>query len=234
MAVEDIPKKYGGKLDFEFGKLPNLDPKIKQHLTIESTGDADTFFVASPVRWVNEEESGEDGEMTALSVGNLDGKQRKDRVAVLHSLATRVATHSSNFQSQRTETTTLPSRPAPLNGQPAQQSGAKSNGHVTPQGGAPLLSHNPPQSQPVSNGHLTPQSQTTSIPPTAAADPSKASLQDAPKPNRAPLEHPIANGSPPESKPQNISMPPLPTDMERTKTDFFTPPSDPLEAKQLQ
>ena len=228
MAVEDIPKKYGGTLDFEFGKLPNLDPKIKQHLTIESTGDAATFFVASPVRWVNEEESGEDGELTALSVGNLDGKQRKDRVAVLHALATRVATHSSNFQSQRTETTTLPSRPATSNNQPAQQNGSTSNGHVTSKGGAPL------QSQPVSNGHLTPQSQPTSIQPTAAADLSKASVQDAPKPHSAPLEHPIANGSPAESKPQNISMPPPPTDMERTKTDFFTPPSDPVEAKQLQ
>lgn len=201
---------------------------------MEQTRDAETLFVASPIRWVDEGESGEDGEMTALSVGTLDGKQRQERVAVLHSLATRVATHSSNFQSKRTETITLPSRPATSTSQSASQGGPVSNGHAAPQGGAAFVGQASPQGQPITNGHVTTQSQPTSIQSTPATDFSKASLHDQPIPTNGPLEQPLANGGPPESKPVNISLPPPPTDMERTKTDFFTPPSDPLEAKQLQ
>ena len=232
--IEDIPKRYGGNLDFDFGKLPNLDPKIRQHLSIESTENAETLFVASPIRWVNEDKSGLDGEMTALSVGTVDGKQRKERVAVLHSLATRVATHSSNFQSQRTEITTLPSRPATPNSQAAlqtSQSGSISNGHPAPPAATSFIGQLPPQSQPVSNGHATSQSH---IQPAPATNISAASLHDQPIPDSAPLRHPSTNGGPPESKPQNITMPPPPIDIERTKTDFFTPPSDPIEAKRLQ
>ena len=176
-------------------------------MSIESKGDAETFLVASPIRWVNE---GEDGEMTALSVGNLGGKQRKERVAVLHSLATRVATNSSNLQSQRTETTTIPIRSATSTSQAAAQG------------------------QPISNGTITPQSRPTSIQPAPATDLSKAPLHDQQTSSSGPLLQPLVNGGPPESKPQNVTMPPPPTDMERSKTDFFTPPSDPLEAKQLQ
>lgn len=222
IEIENIPKKYGGKLDFEYGKMPNLDPNIRQHLSIESTKDAETLFLASPIRWIDEGESGEDGEMTALSVGTLDGKQHKERVAVLHALATRVATHSSNFQSQRTETTTLPTRPATANSQSAQQGGAAFTGQA------------PSQNHIVPNGHVTPQSRPTSIQPAPATDLGTASLHDQPIPDSGPLQHPLTNGGPPERKPQNIDLPPPPTDIERTKTDFFTPPSDPSEIKQLR
>ena len=200
-------------------------------MSIESTGNAPTFLVASPIRWVNE---GEEGEMTALSVGVLDGKQRKERVAVLHAEATRVATQSTNFQSQRTETVALPIRPAASNSQPASLDGIVNNGHAAPQVGAAIVGQAPSQGQPVSNGHLTPQSQPTSIQPAPATELSKASPQDPLVPSSAPLQQPLANGGPPENKPQNLSMPAPPTDLERTKTDFFTPPSDPSEAKQLQ
>lgn len=232
--IEDIPKRYGGKLDFEFGKLPNLDPKIRQHLTIESTKDAETFFLASPIRWVDEAEGGEDGEMTALSVGALNGKQRKERVAVLHSLATRVATHSSNFQSQRTETTTLPSRPATSSSYTAPQSGPASDGVAAPQGSAAIPAQPPSQSHQVPNGHVLPSSQATSIQPAPAPSFSTASLHDQPVPSSGPPQHPLTNGGRFEGKPQITNMPPPPVDLERTKTDFFTPPSDPAEARQLQ
>ena len=231
VEIEDIPKKYGGKLDYEFGKLPNLDPKLKKHMSIESTGDAPTFLVSSPIRFVNE---GEDGDMTALSLGVLDGKQRKEKVAVLHTGATRVTTQPSNSQSQRIETATLPIRPAAVNSQPASLDGIVANGHAATQGGATSVSQAPSQGQPVSNGYVTSQSQPTSIQPAPATETSKVQVQDQPISSNAPLEQPVANGGPPESKPQNLSMPPPPTDMERTKTDFFTPPSDAAEAKQLQ
>lgn len=176
------------------------------------------MLLASPIRWIDAEEDGEDGELTALSVGTLNGKQRKERVAVLHALATRVATHSSNFQSQRTETTTLPSSAATSNSHLPPQRGPLSNGHGAPQAGAAFTNQAQSQNQPVSNGHATlPNSQPTSIQPAPATDLSTASLHDPPR----------------QSKPQIINMPPPPINMERTKTDFFTPPSDPSELKQL-
>ena len=199
-------------------------------MTIETTGDAPTFLVASPIRFVNE---GEDGDMTALSVGVLDGKQRKEKVAVLHAEATRVATQSGNFQSQRTETVTLPIRPAAADSQPASLDGIVANSHAETQGGAASVSQAPSQGQPIAN-HVTSQSQPTSIEPAPATETSKAQLPDQPISSSAPLEQAVANGGPTESKPQNLSIPPPPTDLERTKTDFFTPPSDAAEAKQLQ
>ena len=194
---------------------------MRQYMTIETTIDAQTLLVASPIRWIHAGDDGEDGEMTALSVGTLDGKQRKEPVAVLHGLATRVATHSSISQSQRTETTTLPSRPAASKGQIALQTDVP-NGHA------------PPPSDPVPNGHITPESRPTSMPPAPATDLGTASLRDQPMPGSGVLQQPLANGGPPESKPQTIDMPPPPSDLERQKTDFFTPPSDPAELKQIQ
>lgn len=170
--------------------------------------------------------------MTALSVGTLNGKQRKERVAVLHALATRVATHSSNFQSQRTETTTPSSRQDTSNGQLAPQNGSVS-GQAALQGGAAFVGQAPFQSNPTTNGHINPQSRPTNIQPAPAVDLSAASLHDQPMPRSGPLQHPLTNGGPSGSKPQNISMPPPPIDLERQKTDFFTPPSDPSDLKQL-
>ena len=201
MKVEDIPRKYGGELDFEYGKLPNLDPDIRKHMTIEPTGDAETFFIASPIRWVDAREGGKEGDMTALSVGNLNGKQRKEPVAVLH-LATDVGTQSKTFQSQRTETTTLPSRPATSNDQSVLQNEPIPNGHVAPQTGAAVVGQATAQSQPVSNDHLTPKSQLTS---------------EQLVPSNEPIQHPVANGGPAESKLQNLNMSPAPKDMEAMK-----------------
>lgn len=199
------------------------------------------MLLASPIRWIDAGESGEDGEITALSVGTSNGKQRKERVAVLHALATRVATHSSNFGSQRTETTTLASRPATSNGSqptPQTQSGTLSNGYATPQSSTASATHAPSQKHPISNGPATPpKSRPTSIQPAPATDLSTASpLHNQPVSSSGPLQHPLANGNPePQSKPQIIDMPPPPlmTEMERTKTDFFTPASDASELKQL-
>ena len=218
--------------------MPNLDPKIRKHITMETTGDAETFFVISPIRWTSTSGSEEDGDMTALSVGTLNGKPRKERIAVLHGVATRVATRSSNLQSQMTETTSLLGGPATSDSQLAAQGDPVSNGHAVPPVGATVLNPAPLQSQPVSNGHLISSGGSTSIQPAPATDFNKLSLHDQPPPDGGPLQQPLlqqplTNGGPPVSKPQNISLPPPPIDMERTKTDFFTPPSDPLEAKQL-
>lgn len=206
MEIEDIPKKYGGQLDFECGMMPVLDPQIRQCIDIKGGAEGQALFLSAPVRWI---EAGEDGEMTALGVGSIGGKQRNEPVATLHSIAVRVASHSKNFQSQRTQIVVPNSRPE------------------TPRSQAPSST-----SRPVSVAASK-----------VAAPVGHTSTQPAPFTNIGP-EHvhrhpgyvanapdrPMQNGGPPEK----ISLPPAPVQIERTQTDFFTPPSDPSEMKRLE
>ena len=212
IKVEDIPKKYGGDLDFEYGKMPNLDSEIRQHLSIGSTKDAETFFIASPMRWVDAA-SGKDDEMIALSVGSLDGRQRKEQIAVLHTLTRGVATDSN-------DQAVAPSRPV-------------SNDEAAPQNGTAFEGQTPSPSQPVSNGHITPESRPTNPQLAPAMSP-----HDQSETGNEPVQHKLANGGltnggSPESKLPNVIMPPAQNTMELTNMDFYTPPSDPVEVKQL-
>lgn len=203
--IANIPKKYGGELDFECGKIPVLDQQVRDCLSIAAGSDAEKLFLTAPVRWIK---AGDDDEMTALGVGSIDGKQRRETVATLHSLAVRVATSSSRHaQSQGTETV----------GAPASRPPTHHNQAALP-------------SRPASKGQATPSSRPTSIQPAPDVDLGAASLHDQPVPASGALQHPLQNGGPPEK----ISMPPPPTEMERTKTDFFTPPSSTSELKSLE
>lgn len=92
--IENIPKKYGGQLDFECGDVPNLDHDLRDCLTIAPGPDTEQFFLTGPVRWMDVQD---DGQMTAVGVGSIDGKQRKENVATLHSVATRVATREGRI-----------------------------------------------------------------------------------------------------------------------------------------
>lgn len=202
--IANIPMKYGGELDFECGKTPVLDQQVRDCLSIAAGSDAERLFLSAPVRWID---AGDD-EMTALGVGSIDGKQRKEAVATLHSLAVRVATSSSRHtHGQGTETV----------GAPASRPFTHHNQTALP-------------GRPASKGQATPSSQPTGIQPAPNADLSVASLHDQPVPAGGVLQHHLQNGGPPEK----ISMPTPPAQMERTKTDFFTPPSDPSEIKTLE
>ena len=185
--------------------MPILDQQVRDCLSISGGPDTERLFLSAPVRWID---AGEDGEMTALGVGSIDGKQRKETVATLHSLAVRVATSSSRHtQSQGVETI----------GAPASRPPTHHNQTALP-------------SRPASKGQATPSSRPTSIQPAPSTNLSTASLHDQPVPTTGALQHGLQNGGPPEK----ISMPPPPTQMERTETDFFTPPSDPSQIKTLQ
>ncbi|CAD6572780.1 MAG: hypothetical protein ASARMPREDX12_005445 [Alectoria sarmentosa] len=194
--IADIPKKYGGGLDFECGKLPVLDQQVRDCLSITAGPGAEKMFLTAPVRWID---AGDDDEMTALGVGSMDGKQRKETVATLHSLAVRVATSSSRHTQSWSETV----------GAPASRPPTHHSQNVQP--------------RPVSKGQ---NNQPTSIEPAPIANISTTSLHDRKLPV---LQHPLQNGGPPDK----IRMPP-PTQIERTKTDFFTPPSDPSEMKTFE
>lgn len=71
---EHIPIKYGGKLDFEFGKMPVLEPALANALTWENPDkqDGKNIWPIGPIKW----EESADGTMTAIAVGSENGVPR--------------------------------------------------------------------------------------------------------------------------------------------------------------
>ena len=101
--------------------MPNLDPDLYDCITISPGADTERYFLTAPVRWID---AGEDGEMKAVGVGSIDGKQRQEHVATLHSLATRVATREGRLsravtQQSIPQTTEVQNRPPTSNEPPA-------------------------------------------------------------------------------------------------------------------
>ncbi|KAF2760865.1 CRAL/TRIO domain-containing protein [Pseudovirgaria hyperparasitica] len=77
----NIPKKYGGQLDYEFGQMPNIEPDIAEALVWESSADENgrRTFPTGPIKWIPNEK----GETEAVAVGTEDGKLRRRVVAKL-------------------------------------------------------------------------------------------------------------------------------------------------------
>ena len=71
--VEDIPKRFGGNLEWEFGMHPLLDEETKQLM-----GDMETEWVQGPMRCVSRDEKD-----VILAVGKEDGRQRREVLATL-------------------------------------------------------------------------------------------------------------------------------------------------------
>lgn len=78
----NIPRKYGGTLDWEWGDLPTLEPKISKVLQWENPSknkNGENIFPAGPIKWRPDE----NGDLVAMAVGSENGKQRETRVAKL-------------------------------------------------------------------------------------------------------------------------------------------------------
>lgn len=75
---ENIPKKYGGELDFEFGNMPNLEPEIEAAIQWEnpSTQKGKNTLPIGPIRW----EDGENGVIKAVAVGSEKGEPRRKTI----------------------------------------------------------------------------------------------------------------------------------------------------------
>ncbi|KAI6985225.1 CRAL/TRIO domain-containing protein [Hortaea werneckii] len=84
--LDNLPKKYGGNLDWEFGDMPALDPGIVKALdwkeTIEQKGHK--TLPIGPIRWEYEDENGKKGDLVAKAIGTEKGKPRRDVIAGLH------------------------------------------------------------------------------------------------------------------------------------------------------
>lgn len=78
----NIPKKYGGSLDWEWGTTPNLDRAIIDSLQWEHAAKDERGqknFPIGPVTWTKNS----NGDMVATAVGTDHGKRRRQVVGVL-------------------------------------------------------------------------------------------------------------------------------------------------------
>jgi hypothetical protein len=75
---DNIPKKYGGNLDFQWGSMPMLEPEIDAAIQWESPAvqNGKNTFPIGPIRW----EKGENGAIKAVAVGSENGKPRHKTV----------------------------------------------------------------------------------------------------------------------------------------------------------
>lgn len=63
---------------------PVLDLAVQNVLDLSSPGSADAdMFLTAPVKWID----GLDGDLVAVGVGSLHGKERREKVATLHAYA---------------------------------------------------------------------------------------------------------------------------------------------------
>ena len=72
---DNIPKKYGGNLDFEFGDMPNLEPSIQSAIewkAAPTVHKGKNTFPIGPISW----EDGENGEKKAIARGSEKGQPR--------------------------------------------------------------------------------------------------------------------------------------------------------------
>ncbi|KAF2723496.1 CRAL/TRIO domain-containing protein [Polychaeton citri CBS 116435] len=78
---ENIPKKYGGKLDYKFGDLPMLEPAIANSLEWREKTEQNGYrtIPTGPVKW----QYRESGELVAVAVGSEGGSPRNKVIAGL-------------------------------------------------------------------------------------------------------------------------------------------------------
>ena len=78
----NIPKKYGGQLDFQFGQMPELEPAILRSVkwSSESAQSSPQALPTGPILW----RETADGGMEAVAVGSVNGKPRQERIAIMN------------------------------------------------------------------------------------------------------------------------------------------------------
>ncbi|KAH9821971.1 SEC14 cytosolic factor [Teratosphaeria destructans] len=82
LDLDNVPKKYGGNLDWQFGDMPYLEPQIAQSLrwkeNIEEKGHR--TLPIGPIKWQYDE----DGDLVATAIGTDNEKPRSTVIAGLH------------------------------------------------------------------------------------------------------------------------------------------------------
>lgn len=77
--LDNVPKKYGGNLDWEFGDMPKLDPGIAQALQWkeEIREKGHRTLPIGPIKWQYDEQ----GDLVATAIGSEAGKRRERVIA---------------------------------------------------------------------------------------------------------------------------------------------------------
>ena len=82
LDMDNIPKKYGGNLDWKFGDMPNLEPAIADSLRwreqFEQNGHK--TLPIGPIKLQYDDQ----GDLLATAIGTEDGKARQRVIAGLH------------------------------------------------------------------------------------------------------------------------------------------------------
>jgi hypothetical protein len=77
IETRNIPKQYGGELEFSWGQMPNLDPLIVKTASWENGHEA---FPKGPVYW---RPYGDGERLECVAVGTVGGKERLERVCTI-------------------------------------------------------------------------------------------------------------------------------------------------------
>ena len=235
MDIDSIPKKYGGNLDFECGNMPVLDSAVKNVLDLASP-DQERLFLTAPVKWIDDV----DGDMTAVGVGSVDGKERREKVATLHAFAKLALSRSNRPRMERAPTNVQAPQalstlepPDTLDGtripqqHSAQQDPTAHSGTSNPQAEPVPQLHQVsetrvPIKELASNLRIT--SETQPVPQSHAITNNQLSQVNGVVPTEsAPPVQATTNGR----APQSIAMPPL--KIERTLSEFVTPAEEPSQ-----
>jgi hypothetical protein len=76
---KDIPQKYGGTHEFDFGMPPDLDKDIEGLVVRHEESDRKLSLPLGPMVWTRRE----DGVKEAVAVGSEGGKERREKVFTL-------------------------------------------------------------------------------------------------------------------------------------------------------
>ena len=74
LGLANVPKRFGGDLDWEFGSFPNLSPdaeSLNEHLV--------NNWVEGPLRFIDEP----GGRLRIVAVGSKDGQLRRKELQVI-------------------------------------------------------------------------------------------------------------------------------------------------------
>ena len=207
------------------------------------------MFLTAPVRWMDDE----NGEMMALGVGTVDGHERKERMATLHSLALQTLTRSSTqpgpIPQYKPQNTTAASTSQPV--QPSIVNTVQRNERVGQPDSRPQSQHQQANNGSVQGLHISEKAplHTPSNGTATASKPldysSQPQSQVMPPQPCAPLSERLnptfteSHSDPaqsltatvPDGKPTSIKMPTRngAPPLDRKQTVYVTPPSDPSQ-----
>ena len=108
--IDNIPKKYGGNLDWNFGDMPNLEPAIANSLRWQENFEQNGHktLPIGPITLQYDE----DGDLDVKIVGSENGKPRNRVIAGLHPRAgvARLALSAGRVDSSKIFQTTTPAQ----------------------------------------------------------------------------------------------------------------------------